>query len=179
MLARNTLSGYDLARKMKKPIGFFWRARHSQIYPELARLEAQGLVTHQVVEQTDRPDKKIYSITDAGRASLRAWATEPVEPTPDRSEIVLKAYSVWLADPEKAIQLYRAQERYHLSQLAEYEQILTEIEQKHGPNTEWRVDTPLFGDYATLRRGVVYEREYAQWCHWMIEQLEKHREHYE
>ena len=163
---------------MKKPIGFFWHASHSQIYPELARLEAQGMVTYQVVEQTDRPDKKIYSITDAGRVALQQWATEPVEVPPDRSEIVLKAYSVWLAEPEKAIQLFRAQEHYHTAQLAEYEQILAEIEQKRGSETEWRVDTPLFGDYATLRRGVAYEREYAQWCHWMVEQLEKHRERY-
>jgi len=85
---------------------------------------------------------------------------------------------VWLAEPEKAIQLFRAQEHYHTAQLAEYEQILAEIEQKRGSETEWRVDTPLFGDYATLRRGVAYEREYAQWCHWMVEQLEKHRERY-
>jgi len=50
---------------------FFWQARHSQIYPELARLEEKGLVTHQVVEQQDRPDKKVYSVTDSGLDALK------------------------------------------------------------------------------------------------------------
>jgi DNA-binding PadR family transcriptional regulator len=45
---------------------------HCQIYPELAKLEAQGMVTHHVVEQHDsRPDKKVYEITEAGREALR------------------------------------------------------------------------------------------------------------
>src|SRR5450755_1045236 len=73
LLAAQPLSGYDLARKLKRPVGFFWPARHSQIYPELALLQAEGLVTHQVVEQTDRPDKKLYQITDSGRAAVRTW----------------------------------------------------------------------------------------------------------
>ena len=46
LLARRALSGYDLAREMKRPVGYFWQARHSQIYPQLARLEALGLVAH-------------------------------------------------------------------------------------------------------------------------------------
>src|SRR5438270_4169475 len=90
LLARELLSGYDIARYMQVPVGFFWQARHSQIYPELARLEAQGLVTHQVVEQRDRPDKKLYSITGAGHAALRQWVTEPTADPPVRNELVLK-----------------------------------------------------------------------------------------
>src|SRR3712207_7997506 len=57
-----TLSLHDalpiLSSRMRARVGFFWQARHSQIYPELARLEEGGLVTHHVVEQSDRPDKK-------------------------------------------------------------------------------------------------------------------------
>ncbi|HEY3085299.1 MAG TPA: PadR family transcriptional regulator [Candidatus Dormibacteraeota bacterium] len=42
LLARQSLSGYDLARRLRRPIGFYWTARHSQIYPELRRLTALG-----------------------------------------------------------------------------------------------------------------------------------------
>src|SRR5215469_6282498 len=42
LLAREPLSGYDLAQRMKRPLGFFWQAQHSQIYPELAGLEEHG-----------------------------------------------------------------------------------------------------------------------------------------
>lgn len=169
------LSGYDLTRYMKRPIGFFWSAHQSQIYPELTRLEAQGLITSQMVEQRTRPDKKLYTITDAGLAALRHWVTEPVEVPPERSELVLKAYSAWLADPEEAIRLFRAHEEYHLARLRQYEQILAQLEQKHSP--VWRVDEPKFGDYATLQRGIGNQREYAAWCRWMAEQFEKHLNH--
>ena len=70
LLAREPLSGYDLAQRLKGRVGFFWQARHSQIYPELGRLEAAGLVRHAVVEQQDRPDKKVYTIAEAGTVPL-------------------------------------------------------------------------------------------------------------
>src|SRR5262245_57241244 len=111
LLARGALSGYDLARQMKRPVGYFWQARHSQIYPELARLEARGLVTHQVVEQHDRPDKKVYAISEAGRVALQAWLTAPLEEPPVRDELVLRAFSVWLADPLAAAALFREHAR--------------------------------------------------------------------
>src|SRR5690348_6743093 len=82
LLARRPLWGYDLARRMKVPIGYFWHASHSQIYPELAALEADGLVTHEIVQQRDRPDKKLYSITEAGREVLRRWVSEPASSSP-------------------------------------------------------------------------------------------------
>ena len=59
-------SVYDLKLRMERRVGNFWSARHSQIYPELARLEEGGYVTHQVVEQKDRPNKKVYQLTDTG-----------------------------------------------------------------------------------------------------------------
>jgi PadR family transcriptional regulator, regulatory protein AphA len=73
LLVREPLSGYDLAQRMKKPIGFFWQAQLSQIYPELARLEEQGCILHQVIAQEGRPQKKLYTITEAGRSALQAW----------------------------------------------------------------------------------------------------------
>src|SRR5215467_6385974 len=103
---------------MRDPIGYFWHAQHSQIYPELARLEAAGMVTHEVVEQYDRPDKKIYAITGAGRAALREWVTEPAHVRPDHDELMLKTFSIWLADRERAIAFYRGSEEYHASRLA-------------------------------------------------------------
>src|SRR3712207_9483471 len=82
LLSREELSGYDLMSRMKARVGFFWEARHSQIYPELARLEEQGLVTYRVVEQRGRPDKKVYEITPEGIEVLKGWVTE------DRKSVV-------------------------------------------------------------------------------------------
>jgi len=174
MLAREPLTGYELAQHLKAPVGFFWHARHSQIYPELANLERQGLVTHRVVEQPDRPDKKVYSIAEAGLAALKQWATEPMPVAAAREELVLKAYSLWLADPERARALFRQHEREHRERLAEYERFQEQMERECGTDLG-RLTSPWFATYATLRRGIGYEREYAAWCHWVADQLERDR----
>lgn len=172
LLSREALSGYDLTSRMKARVGFFWEARHSQIYPELARLEERGLVTHHVVEQRDRPDKKVYEITDAGLDTLKEWVTEPPKPRAARDELVLKAYSVWLAEPERAVALFRDEERRHEEQLLEYERIRAWMEKEWGKDV-LRTDSPRFASYAALQRGILYERGTAEWCRWVADRLEK------
>ena len=172
LLAREPLSGYDLASRTRERLGFFWQARHSQIYPELARLEERGLVTHQVVMQQDRPDKKVYSATKAGLGALKAWVAEPPKPRAVRDEMVLKAYSVWLVDPERALALFREQERQHRERLARYEEIESWMQKEWRRDLE-QIDSPRFASYATLQRGKGYEREYAEWCGWLADMLEK------
>jgi len=172
LLARRPLWGYDLARRMKEPIGYFWYANHSQIYPELAALETNGFVTHEVVQQWDRPDKKLYSISEAGHAALQRWVMEPAASSPPRDELMVKAFSVWLADRDAAITMYRTHEREHLRQLAVYETQRAEVEARHGADVQ-RVDSPAFASYATLQRGIQHERGYAEWCGWMAEALER------
>jgi len=172
LLAREPLSGYDLKRLMEERVGFFWSARHSQIYPELARLEGQGMVEHRVVEQSGRPDKKVYEATSLGLEALKEWVTAPVEPRPARDELVLKAYSLWLAEPEEAVKLFREQERRHEEQLLQYEETRAWMEKEWKGDLK-RFDSPRFASYVALRRGILYEREYAEWCGWVADRLER------
>jgi len=172
LLAREALTGYELAGRMRGRIGFFWGARHSQIYPELAKLEGGGLVSYEPVEQEGKPDKKVYSITDAGLTALVEWAVAPAKPGPTRDETTLKAYSVWTAEPGKAAAMFRGEERRHREQLAEYEQIKAWMEREWSESLE-EPETPEFASYATLRRGLGYEREYAEWCGWLADSLER------
>ena len=171
LLAREALSGYDLAQRLKGRVGFFWQARHSQIYPELAKLEQDELVTHEVVPQRDRPDKKVYSPTLAGRDALRSWVTAPTDVTAVRDELTLKAYSLWAADPPAAVALFREHERLHREQLALYEGFLQNIQQ-HWAAQIARVGSQEWSTLATLKRGLGYEREAAEWCAWVAAQLE-------
>jgi DNA-binding PadR family transcriptional regulator len=170
LLSREELSGYDLTSRMKARVGFFWEAGHSQIYPELARLEERGLVTHHVVEQRDRPDKKVFEITDEGLDTLKEWVTEPPKPRAARDELVLKAYSLWLAEPEKAIALFRDEERRHEEQFLEYERIKAWMEKEWGKDV-LRTDSPRFASYAALQRGIIHERGSAEWCRWVADRL--------
>jgi PadR family transcriptional regulator AphA len=172
LLARAPRSGYDIAAQLREGVGPFWHARHSQIYPELARLEADGLVSHERVEQHDRPDKKVFSVLAAGRAALAAWVTSPFEGHQVRDELTLRAYSVWLAEPHAAAAIFRAQEREHRDQLARYEAHSLEVERTGGLEL-WRPQSPEFASHATLQRGLAYERELATWCGWMANALER------
>jgi len=172
LLSREDLSGYDLKRWMERPLGYFWSAKHSQIYPELARLEEEGFVTHRVVEQQGKPDKKVFAITAEGWGALKAWVTEPPAGRVARDELVLKAYSVWLAEPESAAALFEEQGRRHEEQLRHYEEIEAWIKENRG-ESPGRMTFEDFASYAALRRGMGYERDYAEWCRWMAAELEK------
>ena len=170
VLAREACSGYDLTQLLKVRVGSFWQAQHSQIYPELARLEAAGHVTHQRIEQSDRPDKKLFAITDAGRAELRAWLGMPMQPPARRDEFVLKSFSVWMADPGRAAAEFREHGAFHRERQAHYEQLLAE----KCPNGAPPFGTPMFSSYIGFVRGIGYEREYADWCTWVADLIERH-----
>ncbi|GAB4124194.1 MAG: transcriptional regulator PadR [Roseiflexaceae bacterium] len=172
LLAREAASGYDLTRQLQAPVGFFWRARHSQIYPELARLEADGLVAHEVVAQQDLPDKKVYTVTPAGLAALRAWLTEPIEMAVLRDEMMLKSFSMWLAEPQDLLPLFRDQVRQHQQQLQVYYGLQQKLEQ-HGAVRAMDWHAYEFATYLTLQKGIRYERQYLEWCEWVIGMLER------
>ena len=171
LLARESCSGYDLGRQLKAPIGFYWHARYSQIYPELAKLEAEELATFEVVGQQDLPAKKVYTITEKGREALKEWVTAAPDLPPMRDELILKTFSLWLADPEQAIALFQHQIELHTKQLQHYEAFERKFEEdKENVNNGF---SPLFASYAILKVGLDYERMYIQWCQWTIARLER------
>lgn len=171
LLAREPLSGYELTSRIKERVGFFWSTSYSQVYPALAQLEDEGLVSYRAVEQRDRPDKKVHSITPEGLDVLKAWVTAPIGSRPAREELVLRAYCAWVADPVEAAALFREHEQLHEERLSKYEGIQKWMEREWGDSLR-RPDSPRFSSYAALRRGLGHEREYAEWCRWMADQLE-------
>ncbi len=65
-------TGYDLKKIFDTSIRHFWPADQSQIYRTLARLEENGWAVMERIPQEDRPDRKVYHITEAGRPSYCA-----------------------------------------------------------------------------------------------------------
>lgn len=106
------LTGYDLVRHFQGTVGYLWSAPQSQIYPELRRMEAQGLIKAKVAPRGKHAEKRIYSITDAGMAELRRWATDFIPLPAQRDPIVLKAAFFDLAPLESV----REQLRAHIAQ---------------------------------------------------------------
>lgn len=77
-LSEQSGSGYELARRFDRSIGYFWAASHQQIYRTLRVMESDGWVHVAVVEQQGRPDKKVYTVSAAGREELTRWISEPL-----------------------------------------------------------------------------------------------------
>lgn len=96
LLAERPYSGYELKQVVELRFALFWRESYGQLYPELKRMEGEGLVTSQT---TGSRRKTTYAVTDTGKAALVAWLGQPSEPDLVRSERLLKLYFAAFADP--------------------------------------------------------------------------------
>lgn len=85
-------TGYDLKKVFDATVQHFWPADQSQIYRTLARLTEKDWVQQEVVEQNDRPDRKIYHITDTGREELRQWLIGPFPKLESRNPALIKVF---------------------------------------------------------------------------------------
>lgn len=70
------MSGYDLAKAFEFSLQFFWHAQNSHIYLELKNLEKKGYICGSTIVQSDRPNKKIYTITGTGKKAFMDWLAE-------------------------------------------------------------------------------------------------------
>lgn len=77
-LSEQSGSGYELTHRFDRSIGYFWSATHQQIYRTLRAMEADGWVQVTEVAQQGRPDKKVYTVAEAGRAELARWIAAPL-----------------------------------------------------------------------------------------------------
>src|SRR3981081_424827 len=92
MLALGKHTGYDIKQLVDKATRHFWAASYGQIYPELRRLEEQGLVRGRP-EPSGRRARTAYELTDTGRAALRGWLESTEEPVFElRCETMLKLF---------------------------------------------------------------------------------------
>ncbi|MFV8320135.1 PadR family transcriptional regulator [Mycobacterium sp. 23] len=74
-------SGYELARRFDRSIGYFWHATHQQIYRTLRAMENEDWVRATTVAQHGRPDKRVYTVSAYGRQELARWIAEPLQPS--------------------------------------------------------------------------------------------------
>jgi DNA-binding PadR family transcriptional regulator len=86
------MTGYELKKSFDVSIAHFWNAELSQIYPTLKQLEAEGLVAMKVQVQTERPNRKVYSLTDDGRSELCDWLATPEPADSVREPLLIKLF---------------------------------------------------------------------------------------
>ena len=98
MLSVTSCTGYELTQWFDSSLQHAWHASHSQIYPELAKLEAEGLV--EVVGEGARRSKT-WAVTEAGREELRRWLMETEPNRAQRNETALRWFLVFRLEPEQ------------------------------------------------------------------------------
>jgi DNA-binding PadR family transcriptional regulator len=80
LLTQQPMSGYDVKRFLKSLSWLIGSPSFGSVYPALHRLREDGLVTAEVVSRHDKPPRKVYTITEAGRRVLREWVAQPLAP---------------------------------------------------------------------------------------------------
>jgi DNA-binding PadR family transcriptional regulator len=104
--------GYELARHFDPthPLGDVLRLEQAMLYQHLKKLERRGWLTMTVQPQESRPPRRVYRITDEGRAELRRWLEEPVARTREiRLEFLVKLFFAVHLDPDRARRLVAEQ----------------------------------------------------------------------
>jgi PadR family transcriptional regulator AphA len=128
------MSGYELKQISEKTINYFWQYSHSQIYPALKKLQAQGMV-QKTPEFVGEKAKFIYSITNKGTKTLKKWLLDPYTEEEKRMPFLLKIffhgndeqvagmhYQKYLADNEWKIKGLRALQQEFDQQLKKEKQ---------------------------------------------------------
>ena len=152
-------SGYDLHKLVDRSIGHIWRPARAQLYALLPRLEADGLARSRTRTQQGRPDKRLYTLTMAGREALDAWLNA-VEPGAE-DRFFLRLFVGGLAPIESSVaqvEQFRADAEARLA-------VLRAIEP-----TNTRTGHDRF-HYLLLRLGIERQEHLLRWCDWVLEEL--------
>ena len=153
MIALGRQTGYDIKQFVDKSTRHFWAASYGQIYPELRRLEEQGLIVGQS-EPTGGRARTVYELTDAGRTALGDWLEPERDPMFEvRDEGMLKLFFSDIGTPDQRIRNIRAMRESHERTLAQ----LCLLEEKSAGQLP-------DGPQLTLELGIGLHRGIVEWC---------------
>jgi DNA-binding PadR family transcriptional regulator len=162
LLWHGPLSGYDMKAVVDRSTRFFWAASYGQIYPELRRLEKQGLI-----EGEDAPNggrsRRVYRLTAAGRNALREWLLGSTTTIEYRDESLLRLFFADALPREQTLELLEGRKRGHES----YLEILRAIGEPPA--------TDPSSDELVLQWGIDFNEWGAKWCEQQLRRLRKQK----
>ncbi|GCB00711.1 PadR family transcriptional regulator [Mycolicibacterium sp. NCC-Tsukiji] len=165
-------SGYDLAKGFDASVANFWMATPQQLYRELDRLAADGLIEARVVEQERRPNKRMFTLTDAGRKAVHAFTEATPKPLAMRDDLLVQVSTVDSGNAEAVCAGLRDRIQWTTNQLELYERIRSRI---LGGRSEamFLSEAERVGPYLTLMRGIAFEQENLRWAQQALEVIER------
>jgi DNA-binding PadR family transcriptional regulator len=157
LLSHESLTGYEIKKRMDKVLKFFWSASYGSIYPTLNSLVNDSMVTK--FETTDNGrDKVIYTITDAGKEYLKKWLALPVTKDELKYETLLKVFFGGETGSDITLDHILNFEAKIKSDLPYLEGVVRELSKIRGDEEahKYFLLTAMFGK-------MVYET-YLEWC---------------
>lgn len=160
-------SGYQLTKIFDVSVSNFWAAVPQQVYAELPKLERAGYISGREVVQQDRPNKRVYTITDAGRAELSAFIQSSSKPGVIRDGLVVKVFAL---GADATDDLFIADQLDERADQAEAKvKLFTQL--LHGmlagrDEYTYLSEQPRIGPYLTCRRGQMFEADNARGSRW-------------
>jgi DNA-binding PadR family transcriptional regulator len=152
MIALGKRTGYDIKQLVDSSTRYFWAASYGQIYPELRRLQEQGLIKGRS-EPTGGRSRMVYELTEAGHAALESWLESEIDSVWElRDEGMLKLFFSDVISPDQRIKTISAMRARREQKLAQLRAIETEASQGHT------------GPYLTLQLGISVTQAYIDWC---------------
>jgi PadR family transcriptional regulator, regulatory protein AphA len=100
------MSGYDLKKFFDVSVAHFWSATQSHIYKSLEGLEKKGWAEAHTIQQDGKPNRKVFQITDAGRAELRRWLVTPLPMEPVRDACLIQIFFSHFSTNEEIAALF-------------------------------------------------------------------------
>lgn len=168
LLETEPASGYDLYKQFKQSLGYFWNASHQQVYQQLKRMSEDGWLDYSAEIQSDRPDRKVYRMTDKGREALLAWLNAPVKPNKLNDALLVKLFGGDSLPPGTLIDELDRHTAIHRHTLDKLLAIQSQYERM--PEDQRR---PWELPFLTLRRGILGEQAWLDWAQETRAVLEK------
>lgn len=127
LLGAHPMSGYDIKRAFDRSLATYWNAGNSQIYTTLKALAARGLVSSELIVQEGRPNRRVYTLTEAGRAELDAWLGEDVPARFTKDEFLTKLFFCGQTSDAVALRHLEEHRAALLAQLEDMERALRDF----------------------------------------------------
>jgi DNA-binding PadR family transcriptional regulator len=165
-------SGYDLAKSFDASVANFWMATPQQLYRELDRLAEQGLIQARVVHQERRPNKRVYTLTDAGRNAIQQFTSRAPKPCVIRDELAVKVLAADAGNAPAVRGFVADRLQWSSAKLERYERFRTRLLDGRSEE-EYLAQTERVGPYLTLLRGISFEEENIRWAERVLTIIER------
>jgi DNA-binding PadR family transcriptional regulator len=163
-------SGYDLKKVLDSSVRHFWSADQSQIYRTLARLTKQEFITMEKVEQSDRPDRKVYHITPQGHSALIEWLAGPPPLSAMHSGPMVQVFFMAELSDEEVIRQFQGYAQIMRMVLAQYDRVPETVEEVYSS-----IQSPRdrFFWLLTLDNGIRNMRANLEWAETAIQRIQQ------